>query len=124
MIKKFFVILLVLISAAACARHTGIELYPGAPRFAPTYPGDVDLLRHEPGRPHIRLGEVWIKPEPDWSPMFVENKLREQAGRIGAHALVIVMDRHFHDRPAARYEWHGTMVYPERVIVGVAIRYR
>ncbi len=124
MTKKIIVIVLLSILSAACARTTGIDLYPGAPRLAPTYPGEVVLLRHDPRRPHIQLGEVWIKPEPGWSPAFVENKLREQAARIGAQALVIVMDRHFRDRIVARYDWRSRVVYPERVIVGVAISFR
>lgn len=93
------------------------------PRFTPTYPGSIELLRHAPRRSHLRLGEVWVKPEPYWSPEFVENTLREQAAKIGAQAGVIVVDRFTRNPIVAPYHWRRAVVYREWVIVGVAIRY-
>jgi len=69
------------------------------------------------------LGEVWIKPEPYWSPQFVENTLRKQAAKLGAQALVIVVDRFTRNAEVVPDYWPGGVVYRERVIVGVAIRY-
>lgn len=123
---RYRILGLVLLASAlaSCSPYTGVNVYPGAPRFAPTYPGDVVLLRHEPRRPHIRLGEVWIRPEHRWSPFYVEQKLREQTAKIGGHALVIVEDRFTANPVIVRDYWRGNRVYRERVIVGVAIRYQ
>jgi len=117
------VVVLLGLAAASCATYTGFEYYPGAPRFTPTSPGRVELLRHAPRRPHLRLGEVWIKPEPTWSPEFVETTLREQGAKLGAQALVIVVDRFTRNATVVPYYWRRAVVYRERVIVGVAIRY-
>ncbi len=108
----------------SCYRRVGYHYYPGAPHFPPTFPGDIELLRHEPRRDHIQLGEVWIKPEPGMGRFYVENELREKAARMGADALVIVEDRFLGGGVVARSYWRGAVVYRERIIVGVAIRYR
>jgi len=108
----------------SCYRHVGHHVYRGTPRFEPTYPGEVHLLRREPRRSHIQLGEVWIRPNPRMSRDYVENKLREKAARMGADALVITVDRYFGDRVVVRRRWRGSVVYQERLIVGIAIRFR
>lgn len=124
MTKRYFVLVVLLgLAAASCAMYTGVDYYPGAPRFTPTFPGGVELLRHAPRRPHLRLGEVWIKPESTWSPEFVENTLKKQAAKLGAQALVIVVDRFTRNAVVVPYYWRRAVVYRERVIVGVAIRY-
>ena len=107
----------------ACYRHYGSRLYPGTPRFAPTHPASVDLLRREPRRDHIRLGEVWIRPDPRMDRFYVEGVLKEKAARMGADALVIVADRFFREGVVFNY-WRGPMTVYERQIVGIAIRYR
>ncbi|HEX9902000.1 MAG TPA: hypothetical protein VGB72_03970 [Acidobacteriota bacterium] len=115
---------LAIVGFSACYSYMGHRYYLNTPSFAPTNPGHVQLLRHEPKRQHIQLGEVWIRPEPGMSSHFVENSLRERASAMGADALVIVEDRYF-NRYVGRYSyWHGHRAYRERDIVGVAIRYR
>jgi len=44
--------------SASCYRRYGFRFYPDAPRFSPTDPAWIALLRNEPRREHIRLGEV------------------------------------------------------------------
>ncbi len=110
-------------SAACFYPYAGGHHFSGSPRFAPTDPAHVRLLRHEPNRPHIQLGEVWLRPDPGMSARFVERRLREKAAALGADALVIVEDRYLRGH-AARHYWHGRVAYRERVIVGIAIRYR
>ncbi len=112
-----------IVGFSACYSYMGHRYYLNTPSFSPTNPAHVQLLRHEPRRQHIQLGEVWIRPEPGMSAYFVENSLRERASAMGADALVIVEDRYF-NRNAVRSYWHGQRVYRERDIVGVAIRYR
>jgi len=108
----------------SCYRPYGYHLYPRVPRFAPTNPATVELLRREPRREHIRLGEVWIRPDPRMSRAYVEGFLCEKAALIGADALVIVEDRFFREPIVYNY-WGrpGRRAY-ERQIVGVAIRFR
>jgi hypothetical protein len=114
---------LLLSSAAACYRPYGYHFYPNAPVFAPTDPARIDLLRREPRRDHVRLGEVWIRPSWHMDRLYVEGILREKAARMGADALVIVADRYFREGTVFSY-WHGPRPVYERQIVGIAIRYR
>jgi hypothetical protein len=107
----------------SCYHPYGYRFYREAPRFAPTNPANVELLRRDPKREHIRLGEVWIKPDRGMSRAYVEGMLREQAAAMGADALVIVVDRFFREGVVYNY-WRGSVAYYELHIVGVAIRYR
>jgi hypothetical protein len=107
----------------SCYRPYGSRFYPDTPRFAPADPRGVELLRREPRRDHIRLGEVWIRPSYRMNRFYVEGVLREKAAALGAEALVIVADRYFRDRVVYSY-WHGPRAVYERHIVGIAIRYR
>ncbi|MGA2362391.1 MAG: hypothetical protein ABSG73_08005 [Candidatus Aminicenantales bacterium] len=107
----------------SCYRPYGYSFYPGVPRFTPTNPGAVELMRHDPRGDHIRLGEVWIRPDPGMSRGYVEGILREKAALMGADALVIVADRYFREGVVYNY-WRGRMAVYERQIVGVAIRFR
>ena len=113
---------LILTSAAACYQHYGYNFYPNAPYFGPSDPARVDLLRREPRRDHVRLGEVWIRPTWRMDRFYVEGILREKAARMGADALVIVADRYFNEGYAYSY-WHGPRPVYERQIVGIAIRF-
>jgi hypothetical protein len=122
--RCFLMFLLVALIAGlvSCSPPYGYRFYPDVPRFAPTHPAHVELLRREPKRSHLRLGEVWIRPEPNMGRGYVEGVLREQAARMGADALVIMVDRFFHE-PV--YEWgHSPGAYRERQIIGIGIRYK
>jgi hypothetical protein len=117
------ILAILLPSVAACYRHSGYHFYPRTPGFAPTDPAMVDLLRREPRRDHIRLGEVWIRPTWRMDRFYVEGVLREKAARMGADALVIVADRYFREGTVRSY-WRGRRSISQRQIVGIAIRYR
>ena len=116
------ILAILLPNAAACYRQSGYHFYPHTPQFAPTDPARVDLLRREPRRDHIRLGEVWIRPTGNMDRFYVEGVLREKAARMGAEALVIVADRYFREGTVYNY-WQGPRPVYERQIVGIAIRY-
>jgi hypothetical protein len=111
------------VAAVSCYRPYGYHLYPETPRFAPTHPDSVDLLRREPRRDHIRLGEVWIRPSRHADRYYVEGVLREKAALMGADALAIVADRYFGGGVVYDY-WRGPRRIYRRQIVGIAIRYR
>ncbi|WP_137806539.1 hypothetical protein [Pseudomonas sp. G(2018)] len=69
--------------------------YVGVEHPAPTMPSEVVVLRSEPLRPHIRLGEVLIDASVDPAPPIaeVEQKLREESAKLGGDAVVVVYDR-------------------------------
>jgi len=117
-----FLLAVLLLGAVSCYRPYGYRFYPDTPRFAPTHPAGVDLLRREPRREHLRLGEVWIRPDPRMDRFYVEGVLREKAARMGADALVIVADKFFRDGVVFNY-WRGPRAVYDRHIVGIAIRY-
>ena len=97
--------------AATQARPAaGFRLYKDAPRFAATDPAGIKLLKTEPQRESIKLGEVWIRPSNDMDRYYVEGVLREKAAQVGADALIITTDGY-------------TKSY-ERRVAGIAIRYR
>lgn len=87
----------------------GHHFYPDAPHLAATDPARVALLRGEPSRGHIKLGEVWIRPSQEMDRYTVEGVLRQKTAGMGADALVVVMD-------AKRAGFDGR-------IVGIAISY-
>jgi len=118
----FFTAVLAL-GGISCSRPYGARLYPDAPRFAKTRPENVELLRREPRRSHVRLGEVWVEPSPRWGRTHVEGILREKTADLGGNALVIVVDRYFREGAAFNY-WRGPTAAYERRIVGIAIRFR
>ena len=102
--------------------------YAGARHFPPTDPSSVEILRSQPSRPHDRLGEVVIDASTEPAPAIsdVEEKLRKEGARIGADAVVIVMDR---VQPEGVYVtggyWNRTAeMYSTHKLVGVAIKYR
>ncbi|HOW84377.1 MAG TPA: hypothetical protein P5119_03375 [Candidatus Aminicenantes bacterium] len=123
--KKISILALTLLAAGtvACYHPYGSRLYPDRPRFRPSDPAAVELIRREPRRDHIQLGEVWIRPTWRMDRFFVEGVLREKAAAMGADALVIVADRFFREGVVFSY-WHGPRTVYERQIVGVAIRFR
>ena len=102
--------------------------YVGAPHQLPSDPAKVVLLRTEPTRPHDRLGEVLVEASTDPAPPIeeVEKRLREQAAKIGADAVVIVLDR---IQPTGMYVtggwWNQSLeAISGRKLIGVAIKYK
>jgi hypothetical protein len=112
-----------LAGTAACYRPYGYHFYPDTPRFAPTNPNQVELIRREPRRDNIRLGEVWIRPTPGMDRFYVEGILREKTAAMGGDALVIVADKFFREGVVFSY-WYGPRPVYERQIVGIAVRYK
>jgi len=124
--KRLAIVLVAALAAAtavSCYRPYGYHLYPQTPRFAPTDPAEVRLLRGEPGQDHVRLGEVWIRPSRYADRSWVEGVLREKAAAMGADALVIVADRYLRGPVVYNY-WYGPRRIVRRQIVGIAIRYK
>lgn len=86
----------VLASLSACANidaHT--TEYVGVTHAAPTSPASVQVLRSEPTRQHTRLGEVIVdaSTEPPPPVADIEQKLKDEAAKIGGDAVVVVYDQ-------------------------------
>jgi hypothetical protein len=116
-----------LLVACATVDATSTQ-YIGAPHPPPTDPARVAVLRTPPSQPHDRLGEVVVDASTEPPPPIadIEAKLTAEAAKLGADAVVIVLDRVV---PTAVYvsgPWWGRSVdtVTGRKIVGVAIKYR
>jgi len=118
-----------LAALAACASIDATSTqYVGASHPPPTDPQRVEILRAAPVRPHERLGEVVIDASTDPPPPItdVEAKLRDEAAKLGADAVVVVLDR---VQPVGAYvtgPWWGRSLetVTGRKLVGVAIKYQ
>jgi hypothetical protein len=113
---------------AACATVDSTAMpYVGAPHPPPSDPAHVALLHDPPTQPNDALGEVVVDASTQPAPPIeqVEGRLREQAAKLGADAVLIVMDRVVPVGYYAAGPW-GPYVDPVlgRRIVGVAIKYR
>jgi hypothetical protein len=114
---------------AACATvDVTTTQYLGAPRYQPTEPTAVQILRTEPTVPHDRLGEIMVDASTEPAPPIteVEQKVCKAAAKLGADAVVVVYDR---VQPVAAYvsgPWWGRSVdtVSGRKLVAVAIRYK
>ncbi len=100
--------------------------YVGVQTFPPTDPATVQVMRAEPTRPNVRLGEITVEPSSMNTPVNeIEAKLQAAAAKMGANAVVIVVDRTQQMGAVVTGGWYNRQVSPVigRVIVGVAIHY-
>ncbi|WP_130906637.1 MULTISPECIES: hypothetical protein [unclassified Pseudomonas] len=102
--------------------------YVGVEHPAPTLPSEVQILRTEPTRPSVRLGEILIDASIDPAPPItqVEQKLREEGAKLGADAVVVVYDQ---IQPVAAYVtgplWSRDIdTIQGRKLKGIAIKYQ
>ena len=118
-----------LLCLAACANiDAQTTEYVGVPHAAATDPASVEVLRSEPTRPHDRIGEIVLgaSTEPPPPVTEIEQKLREEAAKIGGDAVVVVYDR---IQPVAAYVsgplWaRDVETIQGRKLKGIVIRYR
>ena len=101
--------------------------YVGGPKYPPTDPANVQILRTMPTRPHVQLGEIRAEPSSTSTDVSkIELALQQKAAKLGADAAVIVVDR---------VQTTGAMVVggflnrsvetiQGRVVVAVAIKYQ
>jgi hypothetical protein len=102
--------------------------YVGVEHPAPTIASQVEVLRTEPTRPHVRLGEVLVDASLDPAPPItdVEQKLREESAKLGGNAVVVVYD---HIQPVAAYVsgplWNRDIqTIQGRKLKGIVIKYQ
>ena len=99
----------------------------GGPTFPATDPATVEILRTQPTRPHVRLGEVRAEPSSeDVSAPRIEEALRKSAAKMGANAAVVVYDQTQVTGAYVTGPWYGRSIerVEGRVIMAVAIRYQ
>jgi hypothetical protein len=100
--------------------------YLGGPIYPATDPLQIQILRTEPTRPHVQLGQVQAEPSSDSVPtQQIEQALQKAAAKMGANAVVIVADRtQTMGAVVTGPLWARQLdTITGRVIVGVAIRY-
>lgn len=125
--KKILLAAGLALTCVSCASvSSSSERMPGAPVFAPTSPGSVAILRREPRKPHDRIGHVFIEPSGNPPVAEMEQAIRNEAGKLGADAAVIVFDRTRRIGRVYEGPWWDRRSYPVygRKIVAVAIRFR
>ncbi|WP_223516097.1 hypothetical protein [Pseudomonas sp. GL-B-19] len=69
--------------------------YVGVPQYPPTIPAEVQVLRTDPTRPFVRLGEILIDASIEPAPPMaeIELKLQDEGAKLGADAVVVVYDQ-------------------------------
>ena len=99
----------------------------GGPKYPPSDPAQVQILRTQPTRAHVRLGEVRAEPSSDSVPATdIETALRKAAAKMGADAAVVVYDKTQTTGAYVTGPWWGRSVQTVqgRVIIAVAIKYQ
>jgi len=120
----FFTAMMLLTGCQTVSTQSTQEI--GGPTYPPTNPADVQILRTQPTRPHVRLGEVRAEPSDESvSAAKIEEALRKAAAKLGAEAAVVVYD---HTQVTGAYvtgPWYGRSIetIQGRVVIAVAIRY-
>lgn len=119
----------VLIIAGGCAGMSVSTIrYPNVQDFPPTDPASVQILRREPARPHQRLGEITVDATGSTAAAVheVDETLRMAAAKLGADAVVLVVNPLGPAGAVASRAWWGTPggTVTGRDVIGVAIRYR
>ena len=128
--RKLFALLLVAAFVLSCAPALRVNYFPGARHYPPTPAQTVDLLRHEPHRPHDAFAVIRYDPPRGMGRAEVDWKLKQKGGAIGADALVIEVDTVYREHtwvgPYRPYRGRSVrrVVTRDHVIEAVAIRYR
>ncbi len=91
--------------------------YPGVSSYPPTDPASIVVMETSPLRAHQTLGNVVLVPEHELSPSEVDQLLREAAGSMGAHAVIMLANMNMVAGANSAQMWGG------HVISAVAIRY-
>jgi len=117
----------VLLTATGCNTVSiSSKQYIGGPTYPPTDPNLVQILRSEPTRPNVQLGQVQAEPSSDSvGNAQIEQALQKAAAKMGANAVVVVADRtQIMGATVTGPLWARSVnTMTGRVIIGVAIRY-
>jgi hypothetical protein len=118
----------VLAIAGCASTNVSTVSYPNVPDFPATDPAKVQILRAEPARPHVKLGEITVdaSSSPPPTPQELEGMLRAAAAKLGADAAVIVSDTAQPGLPVASGTWWGRTPTSRigREVIAVAVKFR
>jgi hypothetical protein len=99
----------------------------GVPKYPPTDPAQVQILRTEPTRSNVKLGQVRAEPSSESVDVTkIETALKTEAAKLGADAAVVVYDQTKVVGAEVVGGWLDRSVEPieGRVVVAVAIKYQ
>jgi hypothetical protein len=118
--------LVVLLACSYVSMRT--KPYIGGPRYSPSDPAKVAILRERPAQTVDKLGEVIVDASTDPPPSIneIEAKLREGGAELGADAVVLVYDRTHVVGTWVSGWWWNASAYPvtARIVVAVAVKYK
>jgi hypothetical protein len=117
------------LAVAGCASTNVSTIpYPNVGDFPPTEPARVQILRAEPARSHVKLGEITVdaSSSPPPTAQEIDGMLRVAAAKLGADAAVVVVDTTQPGLPVASGTWWGRtpMSRAAREVIAVAVKYR
>ena len=122
------ILFLILFLASGCQTVTTTHMQDiGVQRYPPSDPAQIQILRTEPTRPHVRLGEVRAEPSSQSVDVTkIEEALRKEAAKLGADAVVVVYDRTQVRGAVVTGPWWGPSIQPieGRIVIAVAIEYQ
>ena len=101
--------------------------YIGVQQFPPTNPMQVQILRTEPTRPNIKLGEVRAEPSSEnVDAAKIEMAIQKAAAKMGADAAVVVYDKTQVVGAQVVGGWLNREVDPVvgRIVIAIAIKYQ
>ena len=121
--------LLVACCLGACASVDAVTTeYVGVPKFPPSDAKKIDIMRSEPAQRIVRLGEIVVDASVDPPPAAadIEDKLRWEAARLGADAVVVVVDQVQQVGAYVSGPYWAPTVQPlaGRKVVGIAVKYQ
>ena len=116
----------VALTAACASSNVSTIPYPNLPDFPATDPARVEILRVEPARPHVKLGEIMVEisSTPPPSVQEVDGMLRVAAAKLGADAAVVVSNPMAPGAVASSAWWSGAATRTTRELIAVAVKYR
>jgi hypothetical protein len=126
---KSFIIVTIIFSFLSCNQTIRINRFSTSFTFPPTNPDRVNLLRKEPSRSYIELGEISITPTRSMRKIEVNRILKVESAKMGAQAVIIQVDTFFRTKIIRRRFYRGRTIkkrrlHREKIIIGTAIRYR
>lgn len=121
--------LVAVVVLTGCASLSGRSVaYVGVARYAATPVAAVEILHADPERGFEKLGEVVVETSLSPAPAIekVEARLRTEAAKLGADAVVLVRDQTYEAGAVVMGPWWSSTVSPihGRQIVAIAIKYK
>lgn len=126
--KKPIILSLLLVAAmwfSACSPFAHFDFYPRSPRkIRRIHRDQVRIIRSRPQRSYVELGLIRIRQKTRVVRYTIESEFRLRAARMGADAVIIIEDSYSRSRSAYRRYSRGRRLPRQKIIIGMAIRFR